>query len=679
MSHFHLSNVTACALALALCGIRPAMSAAAGPPGPAAALSQLARSVNDPHPRVRLEAVRALAGIHSADSAALALSVLEHPMDRHLEYALWLTINELAEPWVAALQSGAWKIEGREKQLEFALKSIEPELASTVLGELLAKNPLPRDGSGPWIELIAQAGGGDDLRKLYDHVLNGGFDDAATVRAVNGLAEAMRLRKAKPAGDLSGTGKLLDSPKAPLQAAAARLAGAWKQGQFIGRLLNLVSHTQTSAPVRDAAFDGLREIGGKDVVDGLAKIASQSGNDAIHRQAALTLASINLDAGLPHVLTALQRTKDEAVATDIWRGVLNNRGAADKLAAAIPGANLPADVARAGVRVAREGGRNEPALVISLSQAAGLLTSTENMTDAQMQALAAKAASSSDPARGEMIYRRESLACVTCHAIGGVGGRVGPDMTSIGASAPIDYLVESLVRPNVKIKEGYHSVIVQTKDELEYSGIIARETDRELVLLNAANQEVSIAKNNIASRRNGLSLMPAGLIDALTDDERADLVRFLSELGKPGRYDASKGNVARSWQLLAGTHRIEQFGVDKIVAREAAEKDWKPVLSLVDGRLPRAQVEEVTAVGRNVGLVSVFAEAKFQVSQAGRVRFTLPDGVKPGVWVNGRPLKPGELAADLPAGAHTIILRFDAKALPDHVKLESPDATFVAN
>ena len=53
----------------------------------------------------------------------------------------------------------------------------------------------------------------------------------------------------------------------------------------------------------------------------------------------------------------------------------------------------------------------------------------------------------------------------------GVWGQVGPDLTSIGASAPTDYLVESFAHmPNAKIKEGYHSVIVETRDEAEYSG-----------------------------------------------------------------------------------------------------------------------------------------------------------------------------------------------------------------
>src|SRR5690606_12978410 len=77
-------------------------------------LNVLASLVTDAHPRVRLETVRALGRHGSAEAATLALSVLGLPMDPYLDYALWLTINELAEPWVAAVRAGAWSPDGRE-------------------------------------------------------------------------------------------------------------------------------------------------------------------------------------------------------------------------------------------------------------------------------------------------------------------------------------------------------------------------------------------------------------------------------------------------------------------------------------------------------------------------------------------------------------------------------------
>jgi glucose/arabinose dehydrogenase/lysophospholipase L1-like esterase len=130
-------------------------------------LDELTVLVRDEHPRVRAEAIRALGTRPSVAAADLALSALSRPMDPFLDYALWLTMNELAQPWLAAVKSGAWPVSGREAQLEFGLKAVEPALAGDVLGALTTNNGLPADGSGPWIELIGASGGPAELRTLF--------------------------------------------------------------------------------------------------------------------------------------------------------------------------------------------------------------------------------------------------------------------------------------------------------------------------------------------------------------------------------------------------------------------------------------------------------------------------------------------------------------------------------
>src|SRR5690606_32399767 len=52
------------------------------------ALGWLAKAANDPHPRVRVEAVRVLANLPGVEPMDLAFQVLRQPMDRFLEYAL---------------------------------------------------------------------------------------------------------------------------------------------------------------------------------------------------------------------------------------------------------------------------------------------------------------------------------------------------------------------------------------------------------------------------------------------------------------------------------------------------------------------------------------------------------------------------------------------------------------
>src|SRR5207244_2688411 len=96
------------------------------------------------------------------------------------------------------------------------------------------------------------------------------------------------------------------------------------------------------------------------------------------------------------------------------------------------------------------------------------------------------------PARGETVFRRRELNCLKCHAIGGAGGLVGPDLISIGASAPVDYLIESLLLPNKAVKENYQTLVVTTTDGRLISGVKVRQSDTELILRDAEDREVGI-------------------------------------------------------------------------------------------------------------------------------------------------------------------------------------------
>jgi len=644
-------------------------------------LAALDKLVRDDSPKVRLEALRALAKIPSARSAELALSVLDRPMDPTLDYALWLTINDLAEPWIAALQSGEWKPEGREKQLEFALKAIRPEQASRVLGQILATRPLTRDGQGPWIEIIGSAGTPKELRMLFDQLSNGSFDDHAAARALKALAEAARLRKTKPGGSTVEVGKLFDHPSEVVQLEALKLAAEWKElGPHYSKLGRIAGAPESSPASRQAAFETLRRIGGQDAVATLTALTASS--DAIvRRSAAASLAALDPGAGVPRVIAIAKSATGETEALELWRAVLPVKGVSQALRDALPETRLPESAAKAGVRAAREGGRNDLDLVVAFAKAGGIVADTQALSAELIKEIATKAVAQGDPVRGEWVYRRSELACLTCHSIGGAGGKVGPDLTSIGASAPVDYLVESLLLPSAKIKEGYHAINIETKDGQSLTGTLARETQDEVVLRISTGAEVSVAKTQIESRQNStLSLMASGLLDNLGEQDKLDLIAFLSRLGKPGEFDASKGGVARKWHIYTFTHEDQQQGRHNDVWEKSLEdKMWQPAYALVSGRLTKSVLQEVSNRAVWVGTLAIFAATEIQTAKAGPVKLKL-DAAAGEVWIDGQKVGgAGESKADLAAGTHRVLIRFDPRSVPDDVRLESPDATFVAN
>jgi len=644
-------------------------------------LIPLGRLVRDDSPKVRLEAVRALAKIPTTESAALALSVLDRPMDPTLDYALWLTLNDLSEPWIAALQSGAWKPEGREKQLEFGLKALKPDQASRVLSQILGSRPLTREGAGPWIELIGAAGSPRELRQLFDQILAGGFEEAASVRGLKALSEAARLRKAKPEGDLGALERLFETGGELVRVEALRLAGTWKDGAFGPALARVAGAPGTTAAVRMVAFDALRQTGGKDAQAALAALV-KTDDPGVRRQAVAALAVLDLGAALPAIVEVTKSTTDEAAALEFWRAVLGAKGAGKRIAEALPDQGLAPAAARAGMRAGREGGRNELDLVLALAQGAGFSSGTGAAGADVIKDLAARAVAEGDPYRGEWIYRRADLACLTCHAIGGVGARVGPDMTSIGASAPPDYLVEAVLLPNAKIKEGYHSLILTIKDGTEFTGTLARETPQEVILRTAAGTEQAVPKADLEKRDQGtLSLMPAGLLDPLNEQEQLDLFSFLSRLGKPGDFDAAQGGVARYWRVGQTVHTDAQAGQERWpLEAEWSDKRWLATSALVKGVLTKRQIDEITKAQAWTARLAVYAGTEFTVTQAGSVKFNLKAGPGAELWVDGKQVGgPGETSTQLAAGTHRILVKLDPKQVPSEIRLESPDGAFGLN
>ncbi len=131
--------------------------------------------------------------------------------------------------------------------------------------------------------------------------------------------------------------------------------------------------------------------------------------------------------------------------------------------------------------------------------------------------------------RGQKVFAgKTEVSCVRCHKINGVGGEVGPDLSTVGLLRDRQYLLESMVVPNKMIAIGYAQMIVATSDGLTHTGIVVDQTADVLRLMDADGNVISIPQDEIEGSRMGLSSMPTDLVEHLSLTEIRDLVEYLA-------------------------------------------------------------------------------------------------------------------------------------------------------
>jgi putative heme-binding domain-containing protein len=133
-----------------------------------------------------------------------------------------------------------------------------------------------------------------------------------------------------------------------------------------------------------------------------------------------------------------------------------------------------------------------------------------------------------DVRRGQQVFSSAKVSCSTCHAIGYVGGNVGPDLTRVGQIRTERDLLESIIYPSASFVQSFEPMLVETNDGDRQSGIIRRNDAEEVVLIAGPTQEIHIPRANVKEiRPSNVSIMPAGFEQILSKQELADLVEFL--------------------------------------------------------------------------------------------------------------------------------------------------------
>ena len=132
-----------------------------------------------------------------------------------------------------------------------------------------------------------------------------------------------------------------------------------------------------------------------------------------------------------------------------------------------------------------------------------------------------------DVRRGQLVFHSQKAACASCHAMGYLGGRVGPDLTRIAQIRNERDLLEAIVFPSASFVRSYEPTLVLTLEGKVHSGILTAEHP-ELILLTGPRDEVRIRRDQVDEVRPGtVSVMPSGLDQQLSAQDLADLIAFL--------------------------------------------------------------------------------------------------------------------------------------------------------
>jgi len=139
----------------------------------------------------------------------------------------------------------------------------------------------------------------------------------------------------------------------------------------------------------------------------------------------------------------------------------------------------------------------------------------------------------------ELFWSKTSpVACAKCHTVDGHGGKVGPNLTGIGAVYPPKFFVRAILNPSAEIATGFETTMVATTDHRLITGIVVSDSKDKLVIRDARSAEgklTTIAKNKIRRRKSQpLSMMPGNYAELMNVKQLSDILAYLESLQAPG-------------------------------------------------------------------------------------------------------------------------------------------------
>jgi quinoprotein glucose dehydrogenase len=353
---------------------------------------------------------------------------------------------------------------------------------------------------------------------------------------VVGIYRPLLQRGGKVAADVvAGVApKLLGNAPEEVQLAAIEAIGTLEVRDAAPALVAVVGNDKAPESVRTAALRSLDAFGAGEVLPGID--AAEKSTVAGLRLAALQIVAKRApDRALPIISKlATDGTEAEQQAAFLSMGQLQGAGAQKLLVASLD--QLAAGKVQPGAQV-------ELIDAVEKSTAPAVKARWEKQQAAWAASgdpLAAYgfALAGGDPMRGaEQFFENQILPCARCHKVNGEGGEAGPDLTLVAKDHPVQYLLESVVKPSAHIAKGFDNVTLTLKNGNTETGSLVSESAKEIVLKRADGSEAKVEVAQVKQRVTAPSSMPEMYGQVLTHAQLRDVVAFLTKL------DQRRGNA----------------------------------------------------------------------------------------------------------------------------------------
>lgn len=593
----------------------------------------------DSFPRTRMEAVLSAGFIPQAEALPAALKVLDHETDRFIEASLPSTMNALKPYWVPELEKQTLafaKPAHRDYAEQYAGIGIDKRLIA------LIGDPDPSTREIAAVKKMFIATPSSKLIRLVVNAVgkNGVQSDVVSVELLNGLQRVGETTEIETSRNFATLIPALSYSNNEVVSSVAANLGTWRVLSAGPKLLELLKDRDAEQEVRKAAAIALGKLRQTEYVNVLKSLANLS--DIGTRYHAITgLVTADMEEAKALVGDALTQAPLDADPVALVSEFTKVRRGAGMLAGLLKDVAIHPEVKRSVSAYHRQSGQLPQSLIKLFSDSHQDSLSLALLSE-DRNALASDIDQFGDPIRGESIFRRNAMACASCHGIGSVGPTVGPNLVAVGSGASTSYMIEAILEPNASIAEHYENMLFTMTDDSLHMGVVAYQDEREVIIQDSAlGKEVKLPVGKIRSKASMPSLMPAGLSDQLKSrEEFLDLAKFLSVLGQPGPFANNERPYLRKWGIAIGSENTPP--------EESA--NWTTAYSKVNGELPFADLD----LGERV-----FARGLVDVQAAGSVVLDVNSLKGLQLWIDGKVVSDPSAAVDFAKGRRELVFALD--------------------